>query len=149
MILHKKETLRRRINPKNWLLNELWHRILKKGILSLTKVKLTVGGSRHGFKQISRCISLYPSSFFGDNIVVIWMYVIFVILFKIFGKNREKYVKPDFVKFISFEINYFERTSCFCFLRIIDKLFFQIKVSFPYPFLSPLFLYFSLPFCQT
>ena len=32
------------INSKNWLQNELLHKIPKKGILSLTKVKLTVGG---------------------------------------------------------------------------------------------------------
>ena len=49
LILHK-ETPRRRTNPKNWLQNELWHKIPKKGILSLTKVKLTVGGWRHCFE---------------------------------------------------------------------------------------------------
>ena len=61
LILYKK-TLRR-INPKNWLLNELWHKIPKKGILSFIKVKLTVGGWWYGFVQLSR-ISLYPSFFF-------------------------------------------------------------------------------------
>ena len=33
------------------------------------------------------------------------MYVIFVTLFNVFDKHREKYVKPDFVKFIFIEIN--------------------------------------------
>ena len=148
MILHKKE-MPRRINAKNWLQNELCHKIPKNGILSLTKVKLTVSGWRHGFKQVSCCISLYPS-FFGYNIIVTWMYVIFVTLFNDFDKHREKYTKLDFVKFISFEINYFVGTGCFLFLRNIDTLFFQvIKVRSPPTFLSPLFLYFSLPLCQT
>ena len=43
------------------------------------------------------------------------MYVIFVTLFNVFDKHRQKYVKPDFVKFISLEINYFVGTGCFCF----------------------------------
>ena len=34
------------------------------------------------------------------------MYAIFVTLFNVFDKQREKYAKPDFVKFISLEINY-------------------------------------------
>ena len=33
LILHKKETPRRRINLKNWLQNELRHKIPKNGIL--------------------------------------------------------------------------------------------------------------------
>ena len=37
-----KETPRRK-KPKNWLLNKLGHKISKNCILSLTKVKLTVG----------------------------------------------------------------------------------------------------------
>ena len=37
--------------------------------------------------------------------------------FNIFDKHREKYAKPDFVKFISFEINYFMGTGCFCFKK--------------------------------
>ena len=40
------------------------------------------------------------------------MYVIFVTLFNVFDKYRGKYAKPDFVKFISLEINYF---VVFCF----------------------------------
>ena len=63
LIPHKKETPRRRTNPKNWLQNELWHKITKNGILSLIKVKLSVRGWRHGFKQVSRFIALYSSSF--------------------------------------------------------------------------------------
>ena len=119
LILYKKETPRIRINPKNWLQKELWHKIPKNGILSLTKVKLTVGGWRHCFMQVSRYISLYRS-FFGYNIVVTWMYVVFVTLNSMgelttSEKNRGKYAKPDFVKFLSLEINYFVGTGCFCF----------------------------------
>ena len=33
--------------------------------------------------------------------------------FNVFDKHREKYAKPNFVKFISFEINYFVGTICF------------------------------------
>ena len=58
LILHR-ETPRRRINPKN----ELWHKISKNGTLSITKVKLTLDSWRHGFEEVSRCISLYPSLF--------------------------------------------------------------------------------------
>ena len=100
--LHKTETLRRRRNPKNWLQNELWHKIPKKGILSLTKVKLTVGGWLHGFEQVSRCISLSPSFFFffGSNIAVTWMYVIFVTLNPIFstsiGENMPSRIFKDY-----------------------------------------------------
>ena len=66
------------------------------------------------------------------------MYVIFVTLFNVFNKHRGKYAKPDFVKFISLELNYFKGTGCFCFLRNIDTLFFQVaKVSC----LSPLFFH--------
>ena len=60
-------------------------------------------------------IFLYTLLFFGYNIVVTWMYTIFVTLFNVFDKHREKYAKPNFVKFISLEINYFVGTSCFCF----------------------------------
>ena len=95
LFLYKKETPRRRINPKNWLLNELWHKIPNKGILSLTKVKLSVDGWRHGFKQVSHCISFCTSSFLfffwwgGYNIVITWMYFIFVNLFNVFGELRK------------------------------------------------------------
>ena len=64
LILHKKETPRRKINLQNWLQNELWHKIPKKGGSSLTKVKLTVGGWQHGFEQVCRYISLYLSFIF-------------------------------------------------------------------------------------
>ena len=43
------------------------------------------------------------------------MHIIFVTLFKVFDQDSEKYAKPDFVKFISLEINYFVETGCFCF----------------------------------
>ena len=43
------------------------------------------------------------------------MYVIFVTLFNVFDKHREKYSKLDFVKLISLEINYFVGTSCLSF----------------------------------
>ena len=62
LILHKEETPRKRINPKNWLQKELYHNISKNNILSFTKVKLTVGGWRLGFEHVSR-ISFYRSFF--------------------------------------------------------------------------------------
>ena len=149
LILHKKETPRRRFNPKNWLQNELCHKILKKGILSLTKVKLTVGRWRHGFEQVSRYISLYPSSsfFFCYNIIVTWMYVIFVTLFNVFDKHRGKYAKLDIVKFISLEINYFVGTGCFVFKKCWHTFLSCNKSKFPFPlFLPPLFfIHFSIP----
>ena len=75
------------------------------------------------------------------------MYVIFVTLFNVFDKHREKYAKSDVVKFISLEINYF--VGIVLFVLYIDTVFFQVaKLSFPPPFLSPLFLYFSLSLCQ-
>ena len=43
------------------------------------------------------------------------MYVIFVTQFNVFDKHKGKYAKPDFVKFISLEINCFVGTGCFCF----------------------------------
>ena len=45
------------------------------------------------------------------------MYVIFVTLFNVFDKHRENYDKPDFVKFISLEINYLVGTGCFVFKK--------------------------------
>ena len=35
----------------------------------------------------------------------------------VFGKELEKYVKPDFVKFISLQINYFMGTSFLFFFK--------------------------------
>ena len=69
------------------------------------------------------------------------MYVIFVTLFNDFDKYREKYAKPDFVKFISLEINYFVGTGCFVFKNMDNLLLSKLPHS---PFLSPLFLYISL-----
>ena len=68
------------------------------------------------------------------------MYVIFVTLFNIFDKHREKYAKPNFIKFITLEINYFVGTTCFLFLRNIDTFLLgnKSKLSFTL-FLSPLF----------
>ena len=45
------------------------------------------------------------------------MYVIFVILFNVFDKHREKYAKPDFVKFTSLEMNYFVEIIVFVFKK--------------------------------
>ena len=57
LILQKKETLRKRKNPKDWIQNELWPNIQKNSILSLTEVKLTVGGWQHCFVQIVTTLS--------------------------------------------------------------------------------------------
>ena len=100
LILHLKETPRR-INPKNWLQNELWLKIPKKGILTLTKVKTDRRWLTALFRA-SQSIYFFIT-FFCYNIVA-WMYVIFVTLFNVFDKHREKYAKPDFVKYISLEI---------------------------------------------
>ena len=43
--------------------------------------------------------------------VVVFLYAI------LFDKHREKYAKPDFVKFISLEINYFVEAGCFIFKK--------------------------------
>ena len=77
------------------------------------------------------------------------MNVIFVTLFNVFNKHRGKYTKPDFVKFISLEINYFVETGYFLFFfRNIDMLLFQVtKVSFPSTFfISFFFNTFLYPF---
>ena len=55
--------------------------------------------------------------FFGYDIVVTCMYVIFVTLFNVFDKHKEKYAKLDFVKFISLELNYFVGTGCLVFKK--------------------------------
>ena len=77
------------------------------------------------------------------------MCVIFVNLFNVFNKHREKYAKPDFVKFISLEINYFVELAVL-FLRNIDTLFFQVtKVSLTSPFFYLLYFYtFLFPFAR-
>ena len=46
------------------------------------------------------------------------MYTIFVTLFNVFDKHRERYAKPGFVMFISLEINHFVGTGRFCFKEI-------------------------------
>ena len=56
-----------------------------------------------------------------------------MLLFNVFDKHREKYAKPDFMKFISLEI------SCFVGIVFVFKV---TKASFPTPlflstFLSP------------
>ena len=45
------------------------------------------------------------------------MCVIFVTLFNVFDKYKEKYTKPGFVKFISLEIDYFVGNGCFVFKK--------------------------------
>ena len=72
------------------------------------------------------------------------MYIIFVTLFNVFDKHGEKYVKPDFVKFISLEINYFVGTSSLLFLRNIDMLLFQVKKSKLHPFFIAFIFYIFL-----
>ena len=68
--------------------------------------------------------------------------------FNVFDKHREKYTKPDFVKFISLEINYFVETRCFgFFFKNIDTLLFQVtKLAFPPSFFVSYFFihFFSL-----
>ena len=49
------------------------------------------------------------------------MYVFFVTLFHIFDKHREKYAKPDFVKFIPLEINLWELDGFFFFFSFFFK----------------------------
>ena len=72
------------------------------------------------------------------------MFVIFVTLFNVFDEHREKYAKPDFVKFISFEIIYFVEPTVL-FLKNIDKIFFQeTKINFPSPFFLAFIFYSSL-----
>ena len=143
LILPKKETPRRRINPKNWLRKELWHKIPKKGILSLTKVKVIVGDWQHCFEQVRRYISLRPSFFWGVIILSLLECKLFLLSYLIFsisiGKNMQSW--------ISLEINYFVGIGCFLFLRNIDTLFFQVaKVSFPSPFfISFIFILLYIP----
>ena len=73
------------------------------------------------------------------------MYVIFITLLNVFDKHRGKYVKPDFVKFISLEINYFVETGFL--LRNIDTLLFEaVKISpLSLFFISFIFILFSPP----
>ena len=75
------------------------------------------------------------------------MYVIFVSLFNIFDKHKEKYTKRDFVKFISLEINFFVGTDYFVFKKYRHAPLSGKKVSFPIHFSYPLFLYISLSLC--
>ena len=74
------------------------------------------------------------------------MYKIFVTLFNVFDQHHEKYVKLDFVKLISLEIDYFVGTGCFVFKKYRHSFLSGIKSKLS-PFLLPLFLYFSLPLC--
>ena len=72
------------------------------------------------------------------------MYVIFVTLFNVFDKHKEKYAKLDF-KFISLEINYFVETGYFLFLRNIDTFLFQVQTYLSHsPFFLLYFLFISL-----
>ena len=65
------------------------------------------------------------------------MYVIFVTLFNVFDKQRGKYAKPDFVKFISLEINYFVGTGCFVFKKYRLTFLTGNKSKFPFLLFSP------------
>ena len=74
------------------------------------------------------------------------MYVIFVTLFNVFDKHRGKYAKPDFVKFISLEINYFEGTGCFLLKKYGHTFISGNKSELPFPpfFISFIFIHFSI-----
>ena len=57
--------------------------------------------------------SIYLSA--PRHIIVVFVFMFFCLLkFYVFDKMRDKYAEVDFVKFIPFEINYFEGTY-FCF----------------------------------
>ena len=72
------------------------------------------------------------------------MYVIFVTLNLMFLISIEKkYAKPDFVKFISLEINYFVGTGCFVFKKYRHAFLSGNKTKLPFPlFISFIFIYF-------
>ena len=135
-----KEMPRRRINPKNWLQNKLWHKIPKKGILSSTKVKLRVGGL---YSFIPFFLLLIEYVF-----VVNWICYFCYLKFNVFNNHKEKYAKPDFIKFISREIKYFVGTGCFVFKKYRHASLSGTKSKLLFPlFLSPLFLHISLSLC--
>ena len=116
LVLQKK-TSRKRANAKNWLQKELWYKIPKNGILSLTKVKLIVGVWRHCFEQVINffyiLLPFLISFFLFLNIVVTWMYVILVTLNSIFSTSIGKNMQDRF----SLKINYFVGTACFVFKK--------------------------------
>ena len=62
------------------------------------------------------------------------MYVIFVTLFNVFNKHREKYAKPGFVKFISLEINNFVETGYFVLKKYRYASLSGNKTKLPFPF---------------
>ena len=69
------------------------------------------------------------------------MYVIFVTLFNVFDKHREKYAKPDFVKFISIEINYSVETGCFVFKKYRHTFLSGNKSTLPFSLFYCLYFY--------
>ena len=127
----------KKINPENWLQKELWHKIPKSGILSLTKVKPTVGSWHHCFEQVSRNIfftSFFFFLFFGGGgfiILSLLECIIFLLPYSMFSTS----------------ITLWE-LLVFLFLRNIDTLFFQVtKISFPSAFfISFILILFSVPF---
>ena len=72
--------------------------------------------------------------FFGYDIVVTWIYVIFVTLFNVFDEHRGKYAKPDFVKFISLKMNYLVGTGCFVFKKYRHAFLSGNKIKLPISF---------------
>ena len=138
LILQKTETPRRRINLKNWLLNGLKPKIPKEGILSLTKVELTIGGWQ------SVIVFLFTLLFFCLFIILSLVEYKLFLFPCVFDKHREKYAKLDFVKFISLEINYFVGTGCFVFKKYRHTFLSGNKSKLFFSCLSPLFLYISL-----
>ena len=131
------EMPRKRINPKNRLQKELWHKIPKKGILSLTKVKLTVGDWWRCFKQVSHYIS-YTLLFLV--IILLFLELIFVTLNSMFTTSI------GFCKVYFFWNKLLCGNWLFLFLRNIDMFLFQVtKFTFPHPLFYILYFYVSLP----
>ena len=59
--------------------------------------------------------------------------IFLLLIFNVFNKHREKYAKPDFVKFISLEINYFVGTGCFAFKKYRQTFLSGNKIKLPFP----------------
>ena len=87
----------------------------------------------------SHLLYLYRSSFFVVILSLLECMFFCYLKFNVFDKHREKYAKPDFVKFISLEINYFVGTSCFVFKKYRHTFLSGGKSKFP----SPTFFFIS------
>ena len=75
------------------------------------------------------------------------MYKIFVTLFDVFDQHQEKYVKLDFVKLISLEMDYFVGTGCFVFKKYRHSFLSCNKSKLPFPLFYLLYFYtFLYPF---